>query len=373
MCNAWNHPPGCTCGWGGDGHLGKGGGGRHTSDKKDFSANPRKTITRKTILSFDSFVNPTATCPVCGEQVFFYKSPDGGKVFFDALGPPWPKHQCTDNGLVSKRSVENIIEPKRKLEWQVNGWTPFIVSNIARFNNKVILITGRPEHQDYDIDIFVKKTKVVPTNLSRTLFHIKQTDNQTFDISTFNFVSNKNMSIQEIRLVGYKKISHLATDNTTRIWSKYHLDEYGTTAEYEGKDIIVGYAGNHFLRNSVAHFNLYWLIYPWIDECLNWQGEPMEMPMGNAPVHEAIEEALKIVIAGETVEYWAMTLTAEQFVEFVLSRCDLPFMSELFSRDLFYDDWVARAKGKLYQPSTVNAKKRSDNVIAIGSKEKNKK
>tara|TARA_Y100001934_G_C11848619_1_gene538526 strand:+ start:390 stop:614 length:225 start_codon:yes stop_codon:yes gene_type:complete len=22
MCNAWNHPPGCTCGWGGEGHLG---------------------------------------------------------------------------------------------------------------------------------------------------------------------------------------------------------------------------------------------------------------------------------------------------------------------------------------------------------------
>jgi len=22
MCNAWNHPPDCTCGWGGEGHLG---------------------------------------------------------------------------------------------------------------------------------------------------------------------------------------------------------------------------------------------------------------------------------------------------------------------------------------------------------------
>lgn len=47
--------------------------------------------------SIESYVNPNAHCPVCGEVVFYYQSPSGGRVFFDALGWPWPKHPCTDN------------------------------------------------------------------------------------------------------------------------------------------------------------------------------------------------------------------------------------------------------------------------------------
>lgn len=44
-----------------------------------------------------SYVVPNASCPVCGETVFFYQAPNGGRVFFDDLGWPWPKHPCTDN------------------------------------------------------------------------------------------------------------------------------------------------------------------------------------------------------------------------------------------------------------------------------------
>lgn len=44
-----------------------------------------------------TFVNPNAECPVCGAHVFFYQNAVGSRVFFDELGPPWPKHPCTDN------------------------------------------------------------------------------------------------------------------------------------------------------------------------------------------------------------------------------------------------------------------------------------
>jgi hypothetical protein len=43
------------------------------------------------------FVNPNARCPECGAAVFFYANQHGSRVFFDDLGPPWPKHPCTDN------------------------------------------------------------------------------------------------------------------------------------------------------------------------------------------------------------------------------------------------------------------------------------
>lgn len=44
-----------------------------------------------------SYIVPNASCPECGESVFFYQSPNGGRVFFDDIGWPWPKHPCTDN------------------------------------------------------------------------------------------------------------------------------------------------------------------------------------------------------------------------------------------------------------------------------------
>lgn len=60
-----------------------------------------------------SYVIPNASCPVCGETVFFYQSPNGGRVFFDDLRWPWPKHACTDNKKSrgkpqSKRQTGNI-------------------------------------------------------------------------------------------------------------------------------------------------------------------------------------------------------------------------------------------------------------------------
>jgi hypothetical protein len=45
-----------------------------------------------------AFVNPNAKCPVCGVSVFYYQNEHGSRVFFDELGPPWPKHPCTDEG-----------------------------------------------------------------------------------------------------------------------------------------------------------------------------------------------------------------------------------------------------------------------------------
>lgn len=44
----------------------------------------------------ESYLNPNAYCPVCGQRVFFYQSPYGGRVFFDDVGWPWQKHPCTD-------------------------------------------------------------------------------------------------------------------------------------------------------------------------------------------------------------------------------------------------------------------------------------
>lgn len=59
------------------------------------------TVARATgaTIAPGTWVDPTARCPVCGAEVFFYSNSYGSRVYFDDLGPPWPKHPCTDTSL----------------------------------------------------------------------------------------------------------------------------------------------------------------------------------------------------------------------------------------------------------------------------------
>lgn len=57
-----------------------------------------------------SYVNPNAHCPVCKERVYFYQSPFGGRVFFDDLGWPWPKHSCTDDPRSQSGTVTGLTD-----------------------------------------------------------------------------------------------------------------------------------------------------------------------------------------------------------------------------------------------------------------------
>jgi hypothetical protein len=82
LSNAWNHEPDCTCGWGGEGHRGRSPGGYAISPIGCFRWQHRD----------EDFCRPT-TCPRCRASVFFVRH-NGGSVWFDELGHPWPKHAC---------------------------------------------------------------------------------------------------------------------------------------------------------------------------------------------------------------------------------------------------------------------------------------
>ena len=111
-------------------------------------------------ITYPSYINPNARCPVCGASVYFYQSPYGGRVFFDELGPPWPKHPCTDNPIVrhhfssadgrarilaavAKLGSETVLREPTAPEarstdalrhpvaaWANAGWMPFVVTKI---------------------------------------------------------------------------------------------------------------------------------------------------------------------------------------------------------------------------------------------------
>lgn len=138
-CNAWNHSADCTCGWGGD----TGGGG--------FRAVPVPTgFEWRTQRNHATYTNPNARCPVCGAEVFYCQFLNGGRVFFDKLGPPWPKHECTDNwvrggmlkpvlpSLRVKSDPDMVLLPR-------DQWRPLLPETIELRGDRARLRLGKAE------------------------------------------------------------------------------------------------------------------------------------------------------------------------------------------------------------------------------------
>jgi len=155
-CNAWNHDIDCPCAFrGGNGYGGGGGGRRFSATAVD--PGPPSWSRSRSGGTVASYVNTNAYCPVCGEKVIFYRSPYDGRVFFDPpLGPPWPKHPCTDSrqwGTDRPRPVADNVVPLRRPEVaaarpehtealpQALGWEPLASAKVYG-NDGAMLLTG---------------------------------------------------------------------------------------------------------------------------------------------------------------------------------------------------------------------------------------
>lgn len=151
-CNGYNHAPDCTCGWGGTwhGNLPSGGGGWGGGAPINNIHSPRyrpaaialPVSLRPAAGDFRSLTIPNARCPVCGASVFFYENAYGSRVFFDELGPPWPKHPCTDNSWklgryrTSRILTPRVIDPRPRVGWFVEKWEAVHLVKIRRGNSK---------------------------------------------------------------------------------------------------------------------------------------------------------------------------------------------------------------------------------------------
>lgn len=119
MCNAYGHPPGCNCGWGGSGSGGSRSGrwfGESTYNSNsniisnnnitDYTSSIRRIKTNngnfifiadERIYSENEFKDLTfkTVCWHCGEEIYVYQNTHGSVVLFDNLGGSWPKHNCS--------------------------------------------------------------------------------------------------------------------------------------------------------------------------------------------------------------------------------------------------------------------------------------
>ena len=112
----------------------------------------------------ESYVNPNAHCPVCGALVYFYRSPFDGRVYFDDLGWPWPKHSCTDNGQEPRRVTRDSAQaraPRLVPQWRLDGWRP-LLSARAHTDADRQRVTG--DFDDTFLDLLIARAEKIDVN-----------------------------------------------------------------------------------------------------------------------------------------------------------------------------------------------------------------
>lgn len=114
MCNAANHRAGCDCGWGqGTEQVFATTSRRHSGGKGGaYGGYLKSEYTGSDSMRW-------STCPYCSLPVYFVRH-NGGSVWLDELGPPWPIHGCfsertrSDPRLVLTRELREHFSEVRK-------------------------------------------------------------------------------------------------------------------------------------------------------------------------------------------------------------------------------------------------------------------
>ena len=205
MCNAWNHSINCHCGWGGEGHLGRSHGlfGAVGSTLSSYT----QWAKEKYSIDCNGYTSPNARCPVCQDSVYFYQSPEGGRVFFDELGPPWPKHPCTDqreqsNSVRGQRAIAsaapNSSESSARYSWQDDDWAPFICDSINVVPPGVCAAIGGLFRDGHLALLIIEKSFVL-----RAPYQLKRRDESTFLLSTVQFQSGV---FKVFKLIAYRRL-----------------------------------------------------------------------------------------------------------------------------------------------------------------------
>ena len=132
-----NHTLDCPCGWCSGGYRGSSEAAPYWNlvGREWCSDKPPKLA---------SYIDANAVCPYCKCRVYFYRSPNGGAVFFDSLGPPWPKHPCTNkyNLEENKPKIEKPGQSSYFFEKKsINGWSPLVYKKIDRDSNTDRILT----------------------------------------------------------------------------------------------------------------------------------------------------------------------------------------------------------------------------------------
>lgn len=153
----YNHYADCTCGWCVNyGRLSYSDRAGLLSDMRRRDA--KNLLKRESARSIAAcYVNPNARCPECNASVYFYANEHGSRVFFDHLGPPWPKHPCTD---IPRNYVPKDRSPQRRARGAVQELIS-AANVVGLFDNKVF---GRRAPDEWTVLIVLSVDRIGDEN-----------------------------------------------------------------------------------------------------------------------------------------------------------------------------------------------------------------
>lgn len=122
-------------------------------------------------------------CPGCGDSVFFFHCDCGSRVFFDALGQPWPIHDCETSwtrklvrekdasGRIAVRINKNIVVIRPPESFEVDG--KFVSKSLERIRKNIqdpIKRIDPPENSGKTVEIIgVLREKKVDADVVKAL------------------------------------------------------------------------------------------------------------------------------------------------------------------------------------------------------------
>lgn len=128
-------------------------------------------------------------CPICGGAVFLYQSEHGGRVFFDELGPRWPKHPCTDRARSVPLSVSTATDESlstRRYSWQEAGWLPITDVIVESAGSTDVRLSGK--HNSQLITIYIPVATIADGTdpvaaIAHSPVHARRTVDGAFEVA----------------------------------------------------------------------------------------------------------------------------------------------------------------------------------------------
>lgn len=178
-------------------------------------------------------------CPGCGDSVFFFHCDCGSRVFFDALGQPWPIHDCETSWtrkLVRKRDASGKIT--------------------VRLNNNVVVIRP-PESFEVDGEFVSKTLERAKKNIQDPIKKIDPSENFDEMVEVVGVLREKRAEVDVVKALRLSNSTTMASAFLGPLakgkWGKATLHEKDVA-----KDILNSYTiwvrSNVMLdsRNSVG-------------------------------------------------------------------------------------------------------------------------
>lgn len=163
--------------------------------------------------TFQSFLDPNAVCPVCGQAVYFYRSPFGGRVFFDELGPPWPKHGCTDHRNAPLRSAPTSDDAAVEVapSWRGKAWQPLHIARVYKEDGWWV-ISAKIAETKVPVRLL---TSACPGLRSGALAHFTRWDRSGHAV--VSFVNDRSLEILQIDAFQYATFVFTSSEEAVKV------------------------------------------------------------------------------------------------------------------------------------------------------------